>query len=73
MISLIIFIILMIGLFKLTVFVFHIAGKLLGGILGIIGWLLVAGLAATVFSAALFVIPVILVIGIATLIVAASA
>lgn len=73
MLSLIIFIIMVIGLFKLTAFVFRVAGKLLGGILGIIGWLVMAGLAAAVFSTALFVIPIILIIGIVSLIAAASA
>lgn len=72
MTSLIIFIILMIALLKLTSFVFHIADKPFDGIL-LIGWLVVAGLAELVFSAALFVIPIILIIGIATLISAASA
>ncbi len=44
MLSLLIVILVMVVLFKVTGFMFHIAGKLLGGILGIIGWLILGGL-----------------------------
>ena len=66
MLSLIIVILMMVILFKLTGFAFHIAGKILGGILGIIGWLILAGLAV------MFFIPVILIGGVIALIAAAA-
>ena len=48
MLSFLIVILVMVVLFKVTGFMFHIAGKLLGGILGIIGWLILGGLAISV-------------------------
>jgi hypothetical protein len=72
MLSLIIVILMMVILFKLTGFAFHIAGKILGGILGIIGWLILAGLAVTAFGLAMFFIPVILIGGVIALIAAAA-
>lgn len=68
----IIVIALMAVLFKVTGFIFHIAGKLLGGILGIIGWLILGGIAVTIFGLALFVVPIILIVGIVALFVAAA-
>ena len=68
----IIVIALMVVLFKVTGFIFHIAGKLLGGILGIIGWLILGGIAVTIFGLALFVVPIILIVGIVALFVAAA-
>ena len=50
MLSLLIVILVMVVLFKVTGFMFHIAGKLLGGIFGIIGWLILGGLAISVFG-----------------------
>ncbi len=72
MLSFLIVILVMVVLFKVTGFMFHIAGKLLGGILGIIGWLILGGLAISVFGLALFVLPIILIVGIVALIVAAA-
>lgn len=71
LISMLIVIILMVALFKVTGFIFHIEGKLLGGILGIIGWLILGGIAVTIFGLALFVVPIILIVGIVALVVAA--
>ena len=67
MLSLLIVILVMVVLFKVTGFMFHIAGKLLGGIFGIIGWLILGGLAISVF-----VFPIILIVGIVALAVAAA-
>ena len=67
MLSLLIVILVMV-----TGFLFHIAGKLLGGIFGIIGWLILGGLAISVFGLALFVFPIILIVGIVALAVAAA-
>lgn len=72
MLSFLIVILVMVVLFKVTGFMFRIAGKLLGGILGIIGWLILGGLAISVFGLALFVLPIILIVGIVALIVAAA-
>lgn len=45
MLSLLIVIVMMAILFKITFFVFRIVGKILGGMLGVIGWLILGGLA----------------------------
>ncbi len=63
MISLLIIILFIIILFKVTSVIFHVIGTLLGGIISIIGWLFIAGLAVTLFGFALIAIPVILVVG----------
>ena len=72
MLSLLIVILVMVVLFKVTGLLFHIAGKLLAGIFGIIGWLILGGLAISVFGLALFVFPIILIVGIVALAVAAA-
>lgn len=72
MLSLLALILIVVGFFKLTGVVFHAAGKILGGVLGIIGWLILAGLAVTLFGLALYVIPIVLVIGVIALIVGAA-
>lgn len=72
MLTLIVTILLIVGLFKITGFVLHIAGKVLGGILGIIGWLILGGIAVSLLGLAIYALPVILIIGIIALIVAAA-
>lgn len=69
MISLTLIIIIGIVLFRLTVLMFHVAGKVIGGILSISGWLILAGLAVTLFRLAMYVIPVILIVGVIALVV----
>ncbi len=71
MLSLLFVILLVIILFKVTGLVFHVIGTLLGWIFGILGWLLLAVLGVTVFGLALAAVPVILVIGVISLITAA--
>lgn len=73
MLSLILVIACMIGLFKLTGFVLHVAGRILGIFLGVIGWLILAGLAVTLFGAAMTVLPVIVIVGVIALIVVVAA
>lgn len=73
MLSLILVIACVIGLFRLTGFLLHMAGRLLGIFLSAIGWLILAGLAVTLFGAAMAVLPVILIAGVIALIVAAAA
>lgn len=72
MLSILVLIILIIGLFKLTVFFFKVVGTLLGWLIGGIGWLVLAGLAVMVLGLALVAIPAILVIGGIALIAAAA-
>lgn len=73
MLSLLIVVFMMVILFKITLFMFRVVGKILGGILGVIGWLILGGLAITVFGLALFALPIILIVGIVALIAAAAA
>ncbi|MCI1305720.1 MAG: hypothetical protein LKG40_05790 [Lachnospiraceae bacterium] len=72
MLSFLILILFVIGLFKLTGVILHIAGKILGGLLGIIGWVILGTLAVTLFGLALYALPVVLVIGLIALIIAAA-
>ena len=72
MLSILALIFIMIGLFKLTGLFFRAVGTLLGWIFGGIGWLILVGLAVTVFGLALIVVPAVLVIGLVALIAAAA-
>ena len=72
MLSLLLLILFVGILFKITGFVFRIIGVLLGCIFGICLWLLRAGLAVTVFGLGLIAVPVILAVGGAALVNAAS-
>ena len=72
MLSILALIFIMIGLFKLTGLFFRAVGTLLGCIFGGIGWLILAGLAVTVFGLALIAVPAVLVIGLVALIAAAA-
>lgn len=71
MLSLLIVILMIVMLFKMTVFMFRIMGKIIGGMIGIIGWLILGGLAVTAFGLALIAFPIILFIGIMAIIAAA--
>lgn len=68
MLSIIITILLVVGLFKFTGFLLKIIGAVFGAILSIIGWLILAALAVTVFSLGMVVLPVILIAGAAAVI-----
>jgi hypothetical protein len=72
LLSWLIVILIVVALFKITGFVFHIVGKMLGFIFGIAAWLILAGLAVTVFGLAMFCVPVILIVGCLALIAAAT-
>ena len=72
MLSLILIILFAVVLFKITIFLFRILGKVLGWILGIFGWLFLAGLAVTVFGLAAIAAPSLLIAGGAALISAAA-
>lgn len=67
LLSIFIVILIMAGLFKLTGLLLRIVGAVLGAVLSIFGWLILAGLAVTVFGLATFVLPVIIIAGIAAL------
>lgn len=71
MLSLLLLIAFVVILFKLTGILFRIIGRVLGGILGVVGWLFLGGLAVTVFGFALFVLPIVLIVGVIALIMAA--
>lgn len=68
MFGLLFVIFLMILLFGGTGALFRTAGGILGGILSVFGWVLLAILAVTLFGAALFVLPIILIVGVVSLI-----
>ena len=72
MLSLRLIILFAVVLFKITIFLFRILGKVLGWILGIFGWLFLAGLAVTVFGLAAIAAPILLIAGGAALISAAA-
>lgn len=72
MLSFLVLILIMIGLFKLTGLFFRAVGTLLGWIFGGIGWLILAGLAVTVLGLALIAVPVVLIVGCTALIAAAA-
>lgn len=72
MAGLLLVVLLMVILFKATGFAFRIAGKILDGIIGIAGYLILGGIAVTVFGLAMAVLPVILIVGGAALISAAA-
>ena len=61
MLSLIMFIIFMVLLFKLTGFLFKVAGKLIGAVFSFVGWLILGALAISAFGLAIVIIPVILI------------
>ena len=73
MLSFLVLILIMIGLFKLTGLFFRAVGTLLGWILGGIGWLILAVLAISVIGLAVYVLPIILIIGLIALIAGAAA
>ena len=70
MLSLLIMILIMAGLFKFTGFLFHIVGKVLGGILGIIGWLILGVIAVSILGLALYIVPIVLIVGVVALVAA---
>lgn len=72
MLSLLLIILFAVILFKLTVFAFKVVGTLLGWILGIFGWLFLAGIAVLVFGLAVAVVPAILITGVCALLSAAA-
>ena len=70
MLSLLIVILIMAGLFKFTGLLFHIVGKVLGGILGIIGWLILGVIAVSLLGLALYIVPIVLIVGVIALVAA---
>lgn len=64
MLSIIMAIIVLIAFFKITGFLFRIAGKLLGVVLGVVVWIFLGGIIITILGMAISVLPVFLIIGI---------
>ncbi|MCR5502989.1 MAG: hypothetical protein K6F53_08265 [Lachnospiraceae bacterium] len=73
MMGMIVMLIAMVALFKVTGFCLKICGKLMGAVFSFAGYLLLATLGVTIFGLALAVIPIILVVGILTIVTAAVA
>lgn len=69
MLSFLALIFIVIAFFKLTGLVLHVAGRIIGGLLGIFGWLILAALAVTLFGMAVYILPVLLIVGVIALIV----
>ena len=68
MLGFIVIIALLVLAFKFVGFLLKICGKLLGGFFGILGYALIGVIAVGLFKIAFVAIPIILVIGIATII-----
>ena len=61
--SILFVIVMMVLMFKITVFTFKVVGKVMGWMLGIVGWLILAVLAVTAFGLTIIALPSILVVG----------
>ena len=72
MLSIIFTIFLLWGVFKLTGLIFKICGKLIGGIFGLIGYILIGVLAITVFGIAVAFVPILIVVGIVAIVACAK-
>lgn len=68
--SIIFVILMMVLMFKITVFTFKVVGKVMGWVLGIVGWLILAVLAVTAFGLTIIALPIILVVGLFSIIMA---
>ena len=68
--SMIVVILLMVLMFKLTLFTFRVVGKVIGWIWGILGWLIVAFFAVTVCGLTVIFLPIILIVGVSSIIMA---
>ncbi|MBO4374337.1 MAG: hypothetical protein J5829_04440 [Lachnospiraceae bacterium] len=70
--SIIVFIIMMVILFKLTGFLFKIAGKLIGAIFSFVGWLVLGVLAICATGLAFIIVPVVVIACVASIASAAA-
>lgn len=61
--SILFVILMMVLMFKITVFTFKVVGKVMGWVLGIVGWLILAVLAVTAFGLTIIALPIIFVVG----------
>ena len=68
--SILFVILMMVLMFKITVFTFKVVGKVMGWMLGILGWLILAVLAVTAFGLTIIALPIILVVGLFSIIMA---
>lgn len=68
--GMIVVIFLMILMFKLTLFTFCVVGKVIGWVWGILGWLIVGIFAVTVCGFAVFFLPIILIVGLFSILMA---
>ena len=65
--SIIVFIIMMVILFKLTGFLFKVAGKLIGAIFSFVGWLVLGVLAICATGLAFIIVPVVVIVCVASI------
>lgn len=68
--SILFVILMMVLMFKITVFTFKVVGKVMGWMLGIVGWLILAVLAVTAFGLTIIALPIILVVGLFSILMA---
>ena len=68
--SILFVILMMVLMFKISVFTFKVVGKVMGWMLGIVGWLILAVLAVTAFGLTIIALPIILVVGLFSIIMA---
>ena len=68
--SMLFVIVLMVLMFKITVFTFKVVGKVMGWMLGIVGWLILSVLAVTAFGLTIIALPIILIVGVSSIIMA---
>lgn len=68
--STLLLIVLMVLMFKITGFIFGVLGKLLGWVIGILGWLILAVFAVTAFGLTIVVLPIVLAVGLFSIIMA---
>ena len=65
--SIIVFIIMMVILFKLTGFLFKVAGKLIGAVFSFVGWLVLGVLAICATGLAFIIVPVVVIACVASI------
>ncbi len=70
--SILFVIVMMVLMFKITVFTFKVVGKVMGWMLGIVGWLILAVLAVTAFGLTIIALPIILVVGLFSIFMASA-
>lgn len=71
MLTLLIIVLIVVGMFKMTDVLFRVTGKIFGGIISMFGWLVMAQMVIALLGAAASVLPLFLFLGVLALIIAA--